>query len=365
MVFGCRRLSAAVGRLTFAALTLIATGCLPVLPLATRAQDSSIALAESPTTGAVTCIVQDEHGRSLSQIPLVLRSETTSNERIRSVTAANGSLTFEGLRAGAYELMVAGAILLQPRHIQIVAGTPASITLHLPITVPNAPGSGNSTVSVQQLSVPENVRETLYRAYDAWMHNDLRQSRALAARTLEMRPYYGPAMSLLGILELQEGHPTEAITGLLQALQYNPNSVRSYIGLASAYNQLRQNANALDALAIASNLAPDNWQIHYETGRAYLGMGRFEQAIAEFDRSANVSVPDAVVLHVGKAHALLGLKDYAAARTELETVLKTAPKGPYAAESRNLVQLLDAQLRKTPVSSGHRVSPAADPHLEH
>jgi tetratricopeptide (TPR) repeat protein len=280
------------------------------------------------------------------------------------VTTANGSFTFEGLRPGSYELIVAGAILLQPRRIQIASGMPATVTLHLPITVPNAPDNGNSTVSVQQLGVPENVRETLHRAYDAWMHNDLRQSRALAARALEMRPYYGPAMSLLGILELQEGHPTAAITGLLQALQYNPNSVRSYIGLASAYNQLRQNANALDALAIAGNLAPDNWQIHYETGRAYLGMGRFEQAVAEFDRSPNVSAPDAVVLHVGKAHALLGLKDYAGARAELETVLKTAPKGPYAAESRNLAQLLDAQLRKTPTSRGPNVPTAIDPHLE-
>jgi tetratricopeptide (TPR) repeat protein len=282
-------------------------------------------------------------------------------EQVRALTSADGFVLLEYLRAGTWELTVAGGILLPSKQVQVGQDSTATVTLRLPVSLANAGGYGTQTVSIQQLSVPERVRETIYRAYDAWMHNDLHQSRVLAMRTLEMKPYYGPAMSLLGILELQEGHPEEAITGLLEALHYNPDSVRSYIALASAYNQVRKNRDALDALAIARNLSPDSWQLRYETGRAYLGMGQFQRALTEFERSADDGVPEAVVLYVGRAHALIGLRDYAGARAELEAVLKKDPKGPYAEESRNLTQLLDARIKRTTPSASTVQAASAAP----
>jgi Flp pilus assembly protein TadD len=317
-----------------------------LLVTATCAQEQLAPIPPSSGAGNLRCVVEDSHGRPLSDIPIELHIITPPIERVRATTSADGFVSIEYLRTGTWELTAAGGILLPSKHVQVGTDSTTTITLRLPVTLGNAPGYGGQTVSVQQLGVPERVRETIYRAYDAWMHNDLRQSRALAMRALEMKPDYGPAMSLLGILELQEGHPEEAIAGLLGALRYNPDSVRSYIALASAYNQLRKNSEALDALAIARNLSPDSWQVRYETGRAYLGMGQFQRAMTEFDRSAEVGATEAVVLHVGKAHALLGLRDYAKAKAEFDIVLQKDPKGPYAEESRNLVQLLDAKLKR-------------------
>ena len=235
------------------------------------------------------------------------------------------------------------------------------LALQLPFTLPQVAGHGSNTVSVDQLTVPEKAREALRRAYEAWDRKDTKQSRMWAIRALQVHPYYGPALSLLGILELDEGHPADAIIGLQQALQYNPNSPRTYLALASAYNEMHNNTDALYALSIMAKLLPDSWQLHYEVGRAYLGQARFNAALEEFNRaqqSAATKVPEEI--HIGKAHALLGLRNYPAARDEFETVLRKSPNGPYAAESGQLTVLLDSQLKKPapkPDATAHGSTP--------
>ena len=221
------------------------------------------------------------------------------------------------------------------------------LLLKLPITLPQ--GEAGQTVSVEQLSVPEKVQETLRKAYEAWERKDIAQSRTLAIRALQLKPYYGPALTLLGILELSEGHPADAIIGLEQAVRYNPNSPRMYLALASAYNELHRNADALNALSLLSKLTPQSWQLHYENGRAYLGFGRYQAALDEFALAQKFSSQDLTVLHIGKAHAQIALRNYAAARAELETVLRKSPNGPDAAEAHKLSLALDSHAEKASV----------------
>jgi len=310
----------------------------------------------------LTCSLRDTQGRPVPGLIVELASSAPATH-MQAPTAADGAYTFRGLPGAVYRLTVAGGIVLDPREVRVGPGQPDTVVLKLPITLPAVAGRPYDVVSVRQLDVPEKVQDTLHRAFDACAHNDIRQSRALANRTLQMRPNYGPALSLLGYLDLQEDHPAAAVAELLQAVVYNPDSYRTYFALASAYNQLHQNANALHALSLMAKFAPDIWQLHYETGRAYLGQGLFEAALAEFNRALAVGSTDASVLHVGKAHALLGLKDYPSARTELDLVIQQSPHGAYTAESRELALALDSYLKKSvPVQDATAREPATPEH---
>jgi Flp pilus assembly protein TadD len=300
----------------------------------------------------LTCFLHDALGRPLSDVFIEIRSAVPPLESTRSLTGPDGSYMFLGLRPGSYDVTVAGGILIQPQRVQIGSGQPTSLTLQLPITVPQAAGRNSDLVSVQQLNVPDKVLATMQRANEAWLRGDVRQSRASVTRTLQLRPYYGPALSLLAILDLHDGRTADAVAGLLQALQYSPDSTRTYFALASAYNSLHQHDDALNVLSVMAKLSPGNWQLHYETGRAYLGQGQFADAAAEFDRGQGASRQEIMVLHLAKAHALLGLKDDAGARAELEIVMSRSPGGPYAAELRELAVALDSDRKKTPVSVG-------------
>jgi Flp pilus assembly protein TadD len=309
------------------------------------AQQVASPVQPKPADFGITCTLRDALGHPVSGLTIEIRSTAPPLERASAVTPSDGSVSFHGLTAGAYDLTVAGGILLPSRRVNINRSY-ATLVLKLPITLPQSSGHQDDTISVEQLSVPEKARETLRKAYEAWERNDTAQSRTLAIRALQLHPYYGPALSLLGILELNDGHPADAIIGLQQAVQYDPDSPRTYLALASACNELHNNTEALHALSIMAKFLPDSWQLHYETGRAYLGQGRFDAALNEFNRAQLLVQPERAVLHMAKAHALLGLRNYPAARAELEIVIRESSGSPYATESRKLVVLLDSRIKK-------------------
>lgn len=312
----------------------------------------------------ITCILHDALGRPISAVWIEVRSVAPPLDVSTAATESDGSYKFHGLTAGAYDVTVAGGILLPRKRVQVNSSND-TVVLTLPITLPQAVAQQNATVSVEQLNIPEKAQDALRRAYDAWERGDTRQSRVLATRALQLHPYYGSALSLLGILELQDGHPADAITGLLQAVQYSPNSSRTYLALGSAYNELHQHADALHALSIMAKLVPESWQMHYEVGRAYLGQGRFDAANTEFNHAQQLAPRDPMVLHIGKAHAMLGLHNYSAARDEFEVVIRNAPNGPYAVESREMAVRLDSQLKQLSPNSQAAAQHAAPQRIEH
>jgi len=301
-------------------------------------------LAESRTY-SLTCAVTDSAGHALPEIPVELQAVNPPHEQIRSHTGPDGSFIFRALHEGLYEITVAGGIVLAPKRVTVGGGQPSRIALKLPIAPANALGNSGNLVSVQQLALPQRIQRMMRDALAAWLRNDVAQSRKLCERILFDRPDFGSALALLGILDLQQGYPAKAIPVLWQALRQNPECPQAYLALASAYDQLRQNDEALDALALLSKVAPESWQLHYETGRAYLGQKRYQLALAEFSRALVLDKQQDAVVNVGKSHALLGLRNYLEARAALVAVIAAAPNGPDTAEARQLLAAVDAQAK--------------------
>lgn len=312
------------------------------LALSVHAQQPSLQQHQPANDLAFRCTVSDSSGHPLSGIPVDIRLTTPPLDRIQSSTDSDGSYTFAGLREGDYLLTVAGGLLLPPKHVWVNSTLSGPLVVRLPVTLPRTNSLGPAVVSVQQLNVPAKVRETSQKAHKAWLRSDFQQSRVLAQQTLQLRPDYGPALELLGMIDFLEKHPAEAVNELVQALRQDPNSPRIYLVLASAYNELHQSSDALNVLSILSKLTPEAWQLHYEMGRAYLGQARYETAMLEFDAVQPVNS----IVRLGKAHAMLGMGDYAGAREQLGTIIRDSPNGPYAAESRELLVLLDSRPKR-------------------
>ncbi len=343
--------------------------CVAVLLAVFVAHAPATSCAQQPPTNPADrtfrCSITDAGGHPLSGISLELRSAAPPLEQIRSLTESDGTLTFEGLRAGEYILTVAGGILLPPKHVQVNGDSVTTLSLRLPLSVPAVPGHDSGVISVHQLDVPPKAQEAMHKAYEAWIRDDFPQSLDFALQALQLRPDYGPALALVGLLHLKQGHSTEAVPVLLQAVRQEPNSPGSYLVLSSAYNQLHQNADALQALSLVSKLAPEDWQLHYEMGRAYVGQARFAVALSEFEHAQRISGADNTVIHLGKAHAMLGLGNYSGARDELETVARSSPNGPYAAESRELALVLDSHLKKAATQRGTIAEIPIPPAMQH
>ena len=314
--------------------------------------------ASSPATvqGSLTYHLQNTLGRPLTGISVEVRNLQTHSVVSSANTGRDGTVSFRNLPPGRYDVTVAGGILPPRREVQIDASD-SHFAVELPLLQPNA--RGVETVSVRQLTIPRKAREALNAAMEAWQKYDWKKMREQATRALALHPDYGAALALLGFLDLQDGNPELACPELKQAIEFDPNSALAYVSLGSAYNSMKQYDAALEALSVFPSVSADNWQVHYELARSYIGLRDYESGLREINYSLQLAQHDPAVLHLAKAHVLLGMRRNAEAVPELETILRTQPHGPYAAEAQNLLATVRSQGRHEFASLIHTHTPAA------
>ena len=295
----------------------------------------------SPATvqGSLTYHLQNTLGRPLIGISVEVRNLQTHSV-VRANTGRDGTVSFRNLPPGRYDVTVAGGILPPQREVQIDASD-SHFAVELPLLQPNA--QGVETVSVRQLTIPRKAREALNAAMEAWQKYDWKKMREQATRALALRPDYGAALALLGFLDLQDGNLELACPELKRAIELDPNSALAYVSLGSAFNSTKQYEAALEALSVFPSVSADNWQAHYELARSYIGLRKYESGLREINYSLHLAPHDPAVLHLAKAHVLLGMRRNAEAVPELETILRTQPNGPYAAEAQNLLAAVRSQ----------------------
>jgi tetratricopeptide (TPR) repeat protein len=245
---------------------------------------------------------------------------------------------FYGLLPGRYEITAAGGLLPPRREMQVDGGDSQTV-LELPLSQLTA----GETVSVRQLTIPHNAKEALDAATDAWQKQRWKKARSEATQALSLYPGYGAALALLGFLDLQDGNLELACTNLKRAIESDPNSALAYVALGSAYNSMKRYEAALEALSVFPSIAADTWQVHYEQARAFIGLRKYELGLREIDASQRLAQQDPAVLHLGKAHALLGLHRNSEAAAELETIVRKQPNGPYTSDAQSLLATLRSQ----------------------
>ena len=289
--------------------------------------------------GSLTYHLRNMFGHPLAGISVEVRNAQTHSIVRSATTGREGTAAFQDLPVGRYEVTLAGGILPPRREVQLDARD-NQLTASLPLSPPSA--RAREVVSVQQLTIPHRAREALDAATVAWQKYDWKKAREQASRALAMHPHYAAALSLLGYLDVQSGNLKNACAELEQAIAYDPSSAFAYLTLGAAYNSLKRYDAALQALSVFPSVSDDKWQLHYEIARSYLGMHDYEAGLREIDYSLKIAQPSPAVLHLAKAHALLGLHRSPEATAELETMLREDPKSPFVPDAQNLLAVIRA-----------------------
>lgn len=108
---------------------------------------------------------------------------------------------------------------------------------------------------------------------------------AIAAfrRALEINPDDGEAAANLGLACLETGEATAALAALRQALRAGRMTPDVYNHLGVALSRTGKNAEAVEAYRTALRLQPDFAPGHINLARAYLALGRLEEAWMELE----------------------------------------------------------------------------------
>src|SRR5207237_10861379 len=109
--------------------------------------------------------------------------------------------------------------------------------------------------------------------------------------------------------------------------------------MGAALNAQGKFEQALQVLERGEALAPNAWQAYFESGRALLSLGKFQDALHKVNKAFTLTdVQHHPELHLLKGYVYLGLNAYTAALPELETYVNQEPGGANALEARSAIE---------------------------
>src|SRR5262249_47721412 len=153
-------------------------------------------------------------------------------------------------------------------------------------------------------------------------------------KALEIYPAYAPALTLRGVLSMDSNDLTAAVEDFDMAIHADSGYAAAYGAIAAALNRLNKFDDALRAAERASSLSPNSWQPHFEIAKSYIAKRDYQRALQQLTHAQEQLPREYPALHLVRANAFLGLKDYSEAANELRIFLRMAPKDPNASAAQ-------------------------------
>ena len=195
-------------------------------------------------------------------------------------------------------------------------------------------------ISVARLRVPGKARRLYEGAITAWIRHDPRKAQHQLEKALQIDPQFPEALTLNAFMHATRQQWGYAEQSLQAAIQCDPGFAPAYVVLAGVYNAQSRFDDAQRATQQAVSTGATAWPLQYEIARSLIGKGEYERALAVTD--AALRSGHAPLLRLAKAHALLGLRRYAAAVDQLRGFLHDQPSGDGSQEARDLLQRVTA-----------------------
>jgi tetratricopeptide (TPR) repeat protein len=246
-----------------------------------------------------------------------------------------GAFKITDVPPGSYEVVAVKGIDDTRERVQ-VAGMETNVDLRMQVHT-NAP-DGSTSVSVAQFKVPERARKIYIKGSEALQKNKLEDAKKYAEKALEIYPAFAEALTLRGILRMNDGATEAGMADFYAAIKADPNYALAYTTLGASLNQAQRFEDATRTLLRAIAIQPKSWQAYYELAKASLGQGDYKTALKNVSKACEISQEYAPV-HLVKAHALLGLKMYQDAVGELELYLTREPSGSAADSARKTLTM--------------------------
>jgi len=196
-------------------------------------------------------------------------------------------------------------------------------------------GSADTRISIVRLNEPRRVRQLYEQAMKAWMRQNPAEAQRKLVEALKLYPKSPEALTFYGGIQgsLQQWESAEQ--NLEAAIHCDPSYSPAYVVLAGVYNAQARFDDAQEATQQALSAGADSWSVQYEIARALIGKQQFESALAVTE--AALRSKHGSLLHLAKAHALLGLRRYPQAATELRAFVHDQPDGEGSEQARNLL----------------------------
>jgi len=259
-------------------------------------------------------------------------------------TGSDGEFQFNGLRQGTYILTVhePGYELIQ--ETVRVSGMEPGIMLSL--TKSGAPPSGQAgdTVSVRELSIPENARKEFLKGVQRREKHDPAGSLPHFQRAIAAFPSYYEAYLQMGFAYNSLGKPEETEKAVRAAVELSSeNFADADFALSELLGEENKFGDAEKAARHGVELKPASYVGHFLLGQALYGLHRFKEAEASARKVLSLK-RDFAAVHLLLANIHMRTNDAPALLNDLNSYLTLDPDGPAAAQARQVRDILQQRL---------------------
>ena len=295
--------------------------------------------------GTISGTVQDMHHQPLKDVRVEL---TNANGVVvnSAYTNVSGNFEFSHVSQGSYTVVATAGLQQSSERVEANAWTNV-VAIHMQTAEKPEDGVAGNAISVAQYKVPGKAREEYRKAHEAMEKEKLEEAGKHLARALEIYPNYADALTLRGVLELNQKNPDAAMADLDKAVKADSNYAMAYMVMGSALNMQSKFDEAIRALQRGESLAPGYWQAHFEMGKAYIGKGDYPAALSHLQRAQGMAPKEYSLIYLLQAHALLAMKQYPEAMSALQAYLQKEPQGPNRLEAQKMLEKAQAFVAKS------------------
>ena len=146
----------------------------------------------------------------------------------------------------------------------------------------------------------------------------LDKAKACLEEAARVDPRYAPARHYLGLIEYRKGRHEAALAEIREALRIDPESAISYCALGLVHGDCGQARESLEAFKAAVRLEPNSPDTLLSYGQALIYSGRFEEALATFEKSREIAEKRGGRAPVMQSEAVRRTKDMIRAQRQLD-----------------------------------------------
>ena len=299
--------------------------------------------AASDATNELSVTVLTADGHPVADARVEAREIGTRNAAGYAYTNNSGVAELS-VPNGLYDVVATKNIAEANERLEVRNGDTAA-RLRMP-TDPDSAIGGSSTVSVAQFKVPGKARNEFKKAQECLSKKKFDEMQQHLAKALDIYPTYSEALTLRAILEMDELKTDAALADLDAAIKADGSNSMAYFALGAAYNSLSRFDDAIRSLERGLTTAPTSWQGYFELGKAHIGKADYPAALRSLDKAQAYNQHNYPLIHLVKAHALLSLKEYPDAMTELQAYLEKSPDGPNSPDARAMLDQVKGYMAK-------------------
>jgi tetratricopeptide (TPR) repeat protein len=270
---------------------------------------------------------------------VIVRLEYLRGGLINQVTTdRSGKYVFSGLNPDQYIVTAHAPGFKEARHtVDLQTATSEYVLLQLVPTESDSPSGTTSYATPLVANVPSEARKEFEKG-----RTDLLEKKKIESglrhleKAINLYPDFLEAQLLLGTAYMDAKRWDKAEQALRRALELEPQTAAAFFALGELYLQQGRATEAekpiLDGLKLE-----DSWQGHFALGKTYWALGDATRALPHATRAHELK-PDFPQVHLLMGNVLLRQREPQRALAEFEDYLKLEPDGPFAAQTRQLVE---------------------------